>query len=745
MGSPVCAQDIVVRTGDHPRFTRIVFAIPPDTPWTIGRTEDGYGIRFDTDEAIDPRQFFERIQRDRVTDFRLIEGGSTMNMILGCDCFAEAYLWRNDHVVVDIKDPGQPQTEGYAVANAAPLFPIKPVEREPLNPHPPIVEQSTAETPDVAATQTPVSPLKLGLTERRPINLDPLLPDPLARLAEQQARVSALETAMADGLGRALSQGLLDASESRPLPETVITTPTLDEQGDLESLLADINAVLSPGLTARTSVDNAANGVVSTAELSSNGVECLPDDFTAVASWASDLPFHLQIGERRNAVTAEFDRTDPDAIEALAKTYLYFGFGREAINALSIDGGTTRERQVLIAIGRIIDNDPVQFDQLRQQLGCDGPTALWGFLAHEDEPYFAEIDVENILYSLKLLPPHLRAHLAPRVAEKLTEVGFSGEAESALSIALDDPNVEAAIKVTESNIALAQGKSEDAERLLEDLADDNPRMTPEALLSLIALKIENGSEIHDSELELVRAMQFESQDDGQLDLLYHAEIDTLLHMQKFDETLRVLAQNAEHFDLAEIFNYQDTVLQHVVRSETDEAFLTHAFQADVQPTSQELQNAFAQRLILLGFPEKASEIVSGPAIGADMTERRYLRAEIAVALNDKERAKAHLSGVESPRATRILAQAGVIVPDAELAETSQDVRQEIDWRTGQWDRLGESEDPLLEAVAARVEDAATFSDQTASPLADSRDLITSSEELRSNMHDLLERFAIASE
>lgn len=745
MSSPVYAQDIVVRTGDHPRFTRIVFAIPPNTPWRIGRTEDGYGIRFDTDKTIDPRQFFERIQRDRVTDFRLIEGGSAINMTLGCDCFAEAYLWRNDHVVVDIKDPGQQQTEGYAIANAAPLFPIKPVARESSNPHPPIVEQSTVETPDVAATQTRVSPLKLGLTERRPINLDPMLPNPLGRLAEQQARVSALETAMADGLGRALSQGLLDASENRPLPETAITQPTLAEQGDLESLLADINAVLSPGLTARTSVDNAANGVVSTAELSSNGVECLPDDFTAVASWASDLPFHLQIGERRNAVTAEFDRTDPDAIEALAKTYLYFGFGREAINALSIDGGTTRERQILIAIGRIIDNDPVQFDQLRQQLGCDGPSALWGFLAHEDESYFAEIDVENILYSLKLLPQHLRAHLAPRVAEKLTEVGLSEEAESALSIALDDPNAEAAIKVTESNIALAQGKSEDAERLLEDLADDNPRMTPEALLSLIALKIENGSEIHVSELELVRAMQFESQDDGQLELLYHAEIDSLLHMQKFDETLGVLAQNAEHFDLAEIFNYQDAVLQYVVRSETDEAFLTHAFQADVQPTSQELQNAFAQRLILLGFPEKASEIVSGPAIGADMTERRYLRAEIAVELNDKERAKAHLSGVESPRATRILAQAGVIVPDAELAETPQNVRQEIDWRTGQWDRLGESEDPLLEAVAARVEGAATFSDQTASPLADSRDLITSSEELRSNMRDLLDRFAIAPE
>lgn len=745
MGSSVFAQEIEVRTGDHPSFTRIVFTIPSGTNWDISRTEMGYAVQFDTVGSLQVSDFFSLIQRNRIREVSVIGGGSILSLTLNCDCFPEAYLWRDSHLVVDIKDVDQVRTEAYDTSFEKALKLNKLTERVVSNPHPPLVV-GTKSAARSSANEFEAISLTLDPMIERPLARTNGILDPFDDLLEQQKRVGMLESAIAGGLQRGLSQGLLQRAENGEGTHT--QQANLKEQeadSDLTTLLEEVNAALTPGLTARTSVESAIGAEISRLETSLNEASCFPDDYVDIQNWATDLPFHLQIGLLRSEITSEFDKTDPLAVEALSKAYLYFGFGREAIDALAIDGQMSHRRRALVAIGQIIDGDPIDFPEIHDQLLCSGPAALWGFMAHEDGPLRAELDPEGITVAFKTLPEVLRKHLAPDLARRLNERNLHDFGEKVLSVVSENDKSDIETQLALSEISISQGNTEDAEGLLEELADDNARMTPEALISLISLKVENGNLILPSELNLLRAMQFESQNEEDLGILIRAEAMALAQNQDFDALLELIQREEKFFAVILGAEYKNQVMQYSLDNETDSQFLKRVFQEETEPTDSQLQNSIAQRLIDLGFLTQAEIVVSDPAIGADMEERRYLRAAISATRKDPTMTKAHLAGMNTPRAIALLAEAGGRVNDAQLQELSDVQRSEINWRSANWEQLRTSDDPLLQSVAETISSTPVDPISTETPLSASSSLISESEGLRINMADLLDRFAVTSE
>lgn len=728
LASPLSAQQVVVRTGDHPTFTRIVLSIPAGTAWELSEQINGYRLEFESDVSIDASRFYERIQRDRISDIKLDTVADTLEFELACRCFAEAFAWRNDQIVIDIKDPGSPVN-----ADAVAITPLDDDVKfaQLAFPDPPVPPVPVIE-PETLPVVLPAISLEIVPEIKGPPARSASLIDPLGELLAQQERVGALEARISAGLGRALSQGLLDPSED----------DATDQTADLEDLLADIESILIPGITTRTSVDNGMKPDVRSPDETDPLGRCYDDRFADVWTWANEDPFVHQIGQLRSEITGEFDRVDPGAVEALARVYVYFGFGREAINALSIDGVESQERRVLAEIARLIDGDPLNIAGFSQQMRCPGAISVWGFLAHGDGPQPVQPNIEEIAKSFRLLPEGLQKHLGPRLATKLVGIGQGDLAESILSVAVqsEDAPIEAAVAASE--ISEDQGDTAGATQQLADLVDDDPRLTPEVFLRYLDLQVSQGNSVTADDIALLQTMRFESQDVDLDERLYRAEVEALIQMDSVDSALVLLDDPTSPLASDETQAFAEAIYSNVVENAQDTTFLEFVFDDRVLASDATLQNAIATRLLALGFPDKAEGIVATQTVGSAMMERRYLRAEIAIAKEDFELARAHLAGVTSPRAQLLLSRTG-IPPSADVIETLvPDDRLATDWQFSNWESLAESDDPLLRDVVARVQDVETFNAEDSTPLATGRELITNSAALRENMAELLDRYQV---
>ncbi|ANW34539.1 hypothetical protein [Ketogulonicigenium vulgare] len=97
-------QDITVRAGRHPSFTRLTFPLPADATWQLGRDGassyllriNGVAVSFDT------QQVYQRIGTERIA--ALAPDGSDFGLTLGCACYADAFIAAPNLLAVDIRD-----------------------------------------------------------------------------------------------------------------------------------------------------------------------------------------------------------------------------------------------------------------------------------------------------------------------------------------------------------------------------------------------------------------------------------------------------------------------------------------------------------------------------------------------------------------------------------------------------------------------------------------------------------------
>src|SRR5699024_5125810 len=110
-----------------------------------------------------------------------------------------------------------------------------------------------------------------------------------------------------------------------------------------------------------------------------------------------------------------------DAVEALARLYLAFGFGREAVNTLAIVPHDSNIRDVLHLLADVVDDRPADSRVLINQADCGGSVAFWHSLAFNTVAPLDDIGRTRVIMSFRLLPEALRRQLAPRLALLFTQ------------------------------------------------------------------------------------------------------------------------------------------------------------------------------------------------------------------------------------------------------------------------------------------------------------------------------------
>lgn len=477
-----------------------------------------------------------------------------------------------------------------------------------------------------------------------------------------------------------------------------------------------------PGITIRTEAE------IGSQDQNHAELQCPQDAYYAVADWgAEDQPFHDQIASARRDIALEMERNDSDAVLELARRYLYFGFGKEAADTLSIDGALSAERAVVRRLAAIMDDDGVEGIPL-EYAACEGPVAIWAVLSQPEDAILGEIDAGAIARRFKELPLHLQSHLGPRLAIRIGTAGQLDAAETVLSVA-QRPNqrpTEGAT-VAAARLDTALDRPRDAAKRLSQFVATEPDVTPQTLIDLTSLQIAQNLPVPIEQIELIDTVIYEWS--TPVPALESIRVRALAHRGDVAEAASSLDRASQEDRDALL----DIVLAAAVAEADDVTFLDLAFSPLPDLAGSDIQNRVSQRLIALGFGERATAILKQDASRDVMAERRYLRAQAAVLTGDILMTERHLSGITTTRAADILNRARY-GPGVENSESL------AAWRAGNWAGLATSDDGPLQSASTSLLTAPSAVDIASTPLRDSESLLTESATTRETVATLLGRF-----
>lgn len=349
--APAGAQGILVTTGEHADFTRVVLQSSRPIDWQLDTLTSGATSRKLTIDATDTRidisRAFQRIPRTRLADLVLSPGG--LEIRLNCDCPIRAWTESAGLVVLDIANPqpDQPPTADASPQDGDALVLPRPGESDLAH------NAGTAFARTWRAQADTAEPGRHGPA-----------PSPIVE-AERIAIMRQLTSEVAG----ALTQGILDPSPDRPAQDAMIR---LNER--------EIPSAIPPNLR-----------VMSVLERPDDEASRLPDDQPNACAAAAALDFATSPapGNFNTALAAgltrwvgEFDLPEQAATEALVILYLQHGFGAEARALLESAVGPVPGRDLLLGLADTLEGRQSNSRlRLAGQYACSGAAAMFAALA----------------------------------------------------------------------------------------------------------------------------------------------------------------------------------------------------------------------------------------------------------------------------------------------------------------------------------------------------------------------------
>lgn len=709
-------ETVTIRSGEHEMFSRLVMSIGIGTEWDVTQTTDGYLVEIsEPANGFDTARVFERIPRTRIKAVQQ-RAPSTLFLAVDCDCHADAFLWRPGQLVLDIVTGSAPDIEDLAQGSRSSFAgPYKDQHMGQPTRLPNLLEleRNNARSPASLALPTKIQSIP------------------------EATDLQVAEAALIEGLARAATQGFLDPALRR-LPDP---TPVSLVEQDPDSVRDPPDPrpmVGTLGIGISTAMDREfaqIGGVVGTAL----GQQCLSDDLFSVNSWADDRAFHDQAASLAEALAGEFGAEPREAQDALAKLYLYFGFGAEARAVLAADPALSQSRQILVQLAGIVDDYPGGYPLIADQAGCPTAAAVWAFYVN---PVPLDDDERShVLRQFFAIPQPLRGHLAPRFARKFVGIDDLDAAEKVMRAPRsNDADTTHDVQATRALIAEEIDDPEQAIAVLSREADDNARISPESLIRLIELSLEQGSEPKESDLILAAVMRQEFRNTPIAADLAVAEAGGWIQKGQYHEALDLM-NNREDMAALDIVNQ---VYAHLAQHGAATIFLEFGFNDLPERLTSKTRNGIGRRMIELGFPERATALLIGPAEQEEASERRYLRAEAAIGTRNYETAIDEVLGLSDERARDLRSRAYSGLGDHRAALAASAANQTptagtaLQFRAGAWDRLTAEDDDVLSAFAQAF--LRPNSEDVAETLADRRAILAQSEESRRAIEELLLRF-----
>ncbi|WP_457647666.1 hypothetical protein [Profundibacter sp.] len=684
------AKSIVVRSGEHGDFSRLAFTFQNPVNWKMGRVATGYEIRLQgNNDVIETSGVYRRIARDRIRSISVSEDNSSIVLTVDCRCYADAFEFRPGLLVVDIKDGLPKQDSPFETA-----FSADETTKETGD----IVKESDAVTESISPKDRESEPVLLSAPESPVLLGGAFALAPEVRSVKSE-RITMMQSEMLRQIGRAAAQGLLEANLTEPSYEPKPSEPheSLIESSDTQQIVSEEPlAQAHININIENSVDREIARLLPRETHSGNGELCMGGNMVNVTEWGGEDTVWDQISRQRRKLSGEFDKANSVAAEALAKAYIYAGFGAEAVQIIHGFDIKPETARLLNDMARIVDGLPSLPDGVLQgQTSCDTKVALWAVLALPELSKGTTINRQEVIAAFSELPLHLRRHLGPKLAEKFLEIEDIETATSvrnAIARASGDAGDE--FRLMDAHFEQERGHYEAAEQDLEEIANDNNAVSLEALINLLESKAERRSSVSDAILTMAEAYLFEQKTTAEGVRLLRSL--TLIYAQSGDLEValnNLRAVNANTFiDENEKKALWEDVLMAATNTASDEVFLKFAFTARKDISKQHIsrftRRLVAQRMLDLGFSTQALEILDAPEPPSDSDS--LIMAKAALLDSRADQVESLLEHVAGDEAVRLRAQAFEMLGHYEnaaaaFAEISDhDSQKSAIWRADDW-------------------------------------------------------------
>ena len=565
---PICAEEISVRSGDHPTFTRLVLSIPAESAWSLSRVPDGYQLDVDGATDYDAAAVFGRISRDRIADLVAVE--DRLRIVVECECHADAFLFRPDRLVVDIVEgPAPPDSEFERLAEAA----------EPPEPVTPRVDPRM---PGAALPLLPDRLLQAGMPST-------VSPEPVV------VPETIVDPGLTAAVDAAATAGLLTRAEDAPPP--------------LDALDAAPN-VSVPGLSSLSGLQSDA-----LQNLAAANTPCPDPALYDVSSWEDPgVPFLEEFADLRRTSGTDGQAT-PEERLALARFLVAHGMGREALGLLDAE---TPETQALRRMALRLDEATDIPDSQPGWRACAAPVILWESAIGRDLDGLRSDQVDGLLSAFLVLPPAVAGRIGTELALDLAETRHTEAADTILGRLSASPWVDdLALARIDSRIDRLGGTPDRAVQRLTEL-NESDGLDAIGFVDLLELQLEIGAEIEPELLaqgEILRRENRRSPAGGHL-----ARVLSLAHSARGDHAEALALLETARDDLARVspdlpaILHQDLMLA-VSETGSDELFLEIAFGTDPDVLDPLVRRSFSNRLEAMGFGETPAGEPPTPTAG----------------------------------------------------------------------------------------------------------------------------------
>ena len=800
------AEIAQMRSGEHGAFTRLVVELERPSAWRLGRVEGGYALQFDrSDIAIETADLFTRITRDRVRDVTEQEGGGLM-IATDCPCYINAFEMRPGLVVMDMRDGPAPADSPFEVPMTQMTEQMAPTV-DPID-TPPAADALVVAAPpaDIPQTQTPrlrgMGQDQSGLLAlywrqalaSRPNDSDDLVvserldggvPEPQidkqdhvtvphdtvhsaadamhapsvtsSPTGQNEERVDEARDHLVNQIARAASQGLLeiDLPSVEPVHHAepvVISAPPTKAPTPAPKLPTDHMSI-----RAKTSIDRDYTREYPERPLTPDGKECLLQKTVNIAAWGTNDPPNQQLSAARASLITELDTPEPQAVQTLARLYIYFGFGAEARQLIRNFPENLPDSDVLETLSEIVENGVAQDPgRLGGMMSCNSAVALWAAMALPKLEATDVIENGAVLRAFSALPVHLRRHLGPTLIERFLAMGDEQTARSLRDAVLRAPgNTGARFQVVDAKLSIATGEDmQAADRLLDIIAQDGSG-AGEALAFYLENMLERGTAIDPRLIESVAAMAQERRGTETGAALARAYILALASTGAFDQAFETRDRLTRLGPNTTPAPLNDALFQFLAEKAPDDTFARHVLaQADNltrAPLSPPVRRALAQRLLDLGFGAETLKMLAD--IPPENDDDQILLARAALGARDPAGALAALSGLLGADAERVRAAALLALNDPMTAAEAfgragaNEQQASAAWQAG--DLAVMATNGAADKAAAVAELGASGAgssladvgaETAAGPLAQARDLLRESAERRAALDALLSAF-----
>lgn len=746
------AQHITVRSGDHADFSRLVFELPDPQSWEMGRVDKGYEIRFqDNNFKIDISNVYLRITHDRIENIFVSRDYSKVVLTLNCACYADAFEFRPGLLVVDVKDGKPPITSRFeTVFKSGELSEnqrIAPQKNPEVTPN--SNEDSKIHLVQDIFVRPPIKPTlsrpTIGLFSAGSAN-EVIHPAP--QVVEMQAKII-------QQIGRAASQGLLDANLSNLVQEA----PIHDEVEDISA--PPPSAPFSKpeiNIHIQNSIDREFAGLERRHLMTGSGEKCMRSSLFNIAEWGDEDSILGRVSEQRSMILGEFDTVNAQEVKALARAYIYAGFGIEALEVLTAFNVTLRDKKVLMAMAQIVDGAvPDNHTELEDQVGCDSASALWAALASPDISVLQKINSAAILSTFSGLPVHLRRRLGPALAQKFLAFGnvemARGLRDSIARVAGDSG---AEFRLLDAQLDLHRGQNTSAERALVVILDSDEEAAPKALIELLEIRLQKKESINPKFLKTAESYIFE-----QMDTEIAADLKRLIALSlgqagDFLGALNTLneLENFETHDSRQKRIAWDKIIIGLATEAPEDILLKFVFSAmdglTHQNISPSVRRKLAFRLLQEGWPEKAESVLaaSSPLTADD----RIILARVEILKGQPGRALELLENVAGDQAAQMRALAYVKSGEHRSAaheyQTLMDEKSQVSaaWKGNDWKQLAKVGSKVDQAAAKVMLSQSSDISEEASTTVGTIEIVSSllmkSEKERTTMAQLLKEYSL---